>query len=73
MPPNLKLELMIDNGKTEVLTFKKGDQIATVVTDGSVHQTYEHDKVKRHGSLNMAISYLEAMGYDIVTDSFNGN
>lgn len=64
---------MIEKKKTEVLTFRRGDQIATVVTDGNVHQTYELDKVKRHGSLNMAISYLEAMGYEIVTDSFNGN
>lgn len=64
---------MIDNGMTEVLTFRKGDQIATVVTDGNVHQTYEFEDVKRHGSLNMAISYLEAMGYEIETDSFNGN
>lgn len=73
MPPNLKLELMTENKKTEVLTFRRGDQIATVVTDGNVHQTYEPDKVKRHGSLNMAISYLEAMGYEIEIDSFNAN
>lgn len=64
---------MIENKKTEVLTFRRGDHIATVVTDGSVHQTYELDKVKRHGSLNMAISYLEAMGYEIEIDSFNGD
>lgn len=57
---------------TEVLTFRKGDHIATVVTDGTRHQTYEFEKVTRHGSLNMAISYLESMGYEIDMESFNG-
>lgn len=64
---------MKNEKKAEVLTFKRCNLIATVVTDGNVHQTYELYRVKRHGSLNMAISYLEAMGYEIVTDSFNGN
>lgn len=64
---------MKENKMTEVLTFRNGDQIATIVTDGKVHQTYEFENVKRHGSLNMAISYLEARGYVIETDSFNAN
>lgn len=57
---------------TEVLSFMKGDHLATVVTDGTTHKTYEFDKCKSHGSLNMAISYLEAMGYEIDMENFNG-
>lgn len=58
--------------QTEVLTFRRGDQSATVVTDGQTHKTYEWETCKQHGSLNMAISYLEAMGYSIDVESFNG-
>ena len=57
---------------TEVLSFMKGDHLATVVTDGTTHKTYEFEKCKSHGSLNMAISYLEAMGYEIDMENFNG-
>ena len=57
---------------TEVLSFMKGDHLATVVTDGTTHKTYEFEKCKSHGSLNMAISYLEAMGYEIDMEKFNG-
>ena len=58
---------------TEVLSFRKGDPLATVVPDGSSHKTYEFENCRSHGSLNMAISYLEAMGYTIDMESFNGD
>lgn len=54
--------------KPEVLVFMKGDRMATIVTDGSKHKTYEFDRCQDHGSLNMAISYLEAKGYSINID-----
>lgn len=59
--------------ETEVLVFTKGDQIATIVTDGTTHKTYELKNCQSHGSLNMAISHLEAMGYSIQADYFNAN
>lgn len=58
---------------TEVLSFRNGDHLATVVTDGSTHKTYEFENCRSHGSLNMAISYLESMGYQIDMESFNGD
>lgn len=61
----------MSTNETEVLVFSKGDQIATIVTDGTTHKTYEFEHSKSHGSLNMAISYLEAMGYSIEVEKFN--
>ena len=61
-----------ETNPTEVLSFRKGDHLATVVTDGTTHKTYEFENCKNHGSLNMAISYLESMGYSIDIDNFNG-
>lgn len=57
---------------TEVLSFRKGDHLATVVTDGSTHRTYEFEKCTSHRTLSRAISYLEAMGYSIDMENFNG-
>lgn len=57
---------------TEVLSFRKGDHLAVIVTDGTTHKTYEFEKCMSHGSLNMAIGYLEAMGYEIDMENFNG-
>lgn len=54
--------------KPEVLVFMKEDRIAAIVTDGSKHKSYEFDRCQDHGSLNMAISYLEAKGYSIRID-----
>lgn len=54
--------------KPEILVFMKGDRMATIVTDGTKHKSYEFDRCQDHGSLNMAISYLEAKGYSINID-----
>lgn len=59
--------------ETEILVFTKGDQIGIIVTDGTTHKTYELKNCQNHGTLNMAISYLEAMGYSIEVDYFNAN
>lgn len=61
-----------ENRLTEVISFRKGDRLATVVTDGNNHRSYELEQCKSHRSLHMAISYLEAMGYEIDMDTFNG-
>lgn len=56
-----------------MLTFRRHGMIATVVTDGSAHRTYEPMACKSHRSMTRAISYLEAMGYEIEMDTFNGD
>lgn len=57
---------------TEVITFRRGDRLATVVTDGENHRTYEFESCRSHGSLRTAIAYLETIGYQIDIDNFNG-
>lgn len=52
---------------TEVLTFRKGDSVATIATNGQRHVSQVGTRALEHGSLNMAISYLECMGYHIDT------
>lgn len=54
----------------EVLTFSRGDNLATVATNGERHVSEEIRLVKEHSSLSRAISYLEAKGYQIRIDEF---
>lgn len=54
----------------EVLTFMKGDEFATVVTDGSRHRSFEWEDSREHNSLKSAIAYLESRGFHIVPDKF---
>ena len=54
----------------EVLTFMKGDEFATVVTDGSRHRSFEWEDSREHDSLKSAIAFLESRGYHIVPDKF---
>ena len=58
--------------QTEVLTFRNGDRLATVVTDGRTVKTYEWESNKQHVSLSKAIAYLEARGYKVDVEQFNG-
>lgn len=54
-------------GPVEVLTFMKGDALATVVTDGHRYHSYENRNGRRiHKSLGAAIAHLEYRGYEIV-------
>lgn len=55
---------------TEVLSFVRGDNLATIATSGSRHVSQEFQCVKEHTSLTKAISYLEAKGYTIDTSNF---
>lgn len=57
--------------QTEVLSFRRGDNLATVVTDGTTHRTYELELTRKHSSLHRAIAYLEGKGYEIEIDKFN--
>lgn len=56
---------------TEVLSFRRGDNLATIATDGRRSVSQEFELVKEHSSLMAAISYLEAKGFSILTDNFN--
>lgn len=58
------------NHPVEILSFLRGDNLATIATDGVRHISQEHELVKDHASLSQAIAYLEAKGYDIDTDNF---
>lgn len=54
----------------EVLTFMKGDEFATVVTDGIRHRCFEWDDSTEYDSLKAAIAHLEGKGFHIVADKF---
>lgn len=56
---------------TEVLSFARGDNLATIATNGRRHVSQEFELVQEHKSLEAAISYLEAKGYNIVIDNFS--
>lgn len=54
----------------EVLSFQRGDNLATIATNGARNVTQEFELTKEHRSLAAAISYLEAKGYTILIDNF---
>lgn len=59
-----------NNHPVEVLTFRNGDNLATIATDGTRHISQEIELVKEHCTLKRAIAYLEAKGYTIDTSNF---
>ena len=54
----------------EVLSFRRGDNLATIATDGVRHVTQEFELIREHGRLASAIAYLEGKGYEILIDEF---
>lgn len=54
----------------EVLSFTRGDNLATIATNGIMHVSQEFECVKQHISLKTAIAYLESKGYKIDTSNF---
>lgn len=58
------------NIPTEVLSFKRGDNLATIATNGTRHVSQEFELVKEHSTLSRAIGYLEAKGYNLLIDQF---
>lgn len=54
----------------EVISFTRGDNLATIATNGMRHVSQEFECVKEHSSLKTAIAYLEAKGYKIDTSNF---
>lgn len=55
---------------TEVITFRDGDRVASLVTDGTRTKTYESDCCREHTTTLKAIAYLESQGYHVQTDEF---
>ena len=56
--------------EVQVLSFVRGENQATVVTDGERHKSFEFECSQDHPSLHRAIAYLESKGYSIVPDAF---
>ena len=54
----------------EVLSFTRGDNLATIATNGMRHVSQEFECIKEHPSLTSAIAYLEHKGYKIDTSNF---
>lgn len=54
----------------EVLSFVRGDNLATIATNGMRHVSQEFECIKEHSSLTSAIAYLEHKGYKIDTSNF---
>lgn len=61
---------MAESHLTEVLSFQRGDNLATIATNGQRTVSQEFELAKEHKSLAAAISYLEAKGYSINIDNF---
>lgn len=59
-----------DPHQVEVLSFCRNENLATIVTDGVRHVSYEFELCKEHATLLKAISYLETKGYGILMDGF---
>jgi hypothetical protein len=58
------------NPELAILSFRKGDKYATIVTDDVVTRSYEAEGCRSHDSLKAAIAYLESKQYTIITDQF---
>lgn len=67
---NMSSQMKPQEKPVEVLSFRRGIDVATVVTDGDQTRTFERDCNKAHPTLAKAISYLEAKGYLIQPDEF---
>lgn len=57
-----------NTASVEVLAFRRGLQQATIVTDGQHTRSFTVRDCKSHTDLKAAIAYLEAQGYNIITD-----
>lgn len=53
-----------------VIAFRKGDEWATVVTDGDQTRSFTWRECRRHEDMMRAIGFLESRGYEVLTDVF---
>lgn len=56
--------------QVEVLSFVRGDNLATIATDGVRHVSQEFELAEDHATLVRAIAYLCAKGYVIDPENF---
>lgn len=54
--------------QTETLRFRRGDEVAHVVTDGGSHRVYMQEDCKWLTTLWECLGYLEAHGWAIDVD-----
>lgn len=53
-----------------VIAFRKGDEWATVVTDGDQTRSFTWQECRAHEDMMRAIGFLESRGYEVLTDVF---
>lgn len=56
--------------QVEVLSFLKGDSLATIATDGVRHVSQVNETAREHATLMAAISHLCSKGYVIDPSNF---
>ena len=56
--------------QVEVLTFRKGDLVATIATNGVRHVSQVGDRCVEHGTLKKGIAYLCSRGYMLSVEDF---
>lgn len=56
--------------QVEVLTFRRGDLVATIATNGERHVTQVGEVCVEHGTLRNGIAYLCSRGYVLSADDF---
>lgn len=56
--------------QVEVLSFQNEGRLATIATNGLRHVSQVLSRCQEHKTLGAAISYLEAQGFEIITDRF---
>lgn len=65
-----KMKTIENLHQVEVLSFGRGDNLATIATDGERHVSQEFEHAKEHVTLGRAIAYLCAKGYVIDPENF---
>lgn len=53
-----------------VIVFRKGDEWATVVTDGDQTRSFTLQECRPHENMKHAIGFLLSRGYEVLTDVF---
>lgn len=56
--------------QVEVLTFRKGDLVATIATNGVRHVSQVGETCAEHGTLKRGIAYLCSRGYMLSVEDF---
>lgn len=63
---------MTNRMETYTIMFCRGDEVASVVTNGQHAAAYTMGGVTHHETTQRAMAHLEAQGYDILMDAYYG-